>query len=1035
MMNPTSKITHTKMILMIILICIILTGFRMLWLTFHTVPEHPLAMRGVLDLRDWSAGASRPITLEGEWEFYPEQWLTPADFANLTASVDRIYLKVPGKWDAAKGGAAYGYGTYRLVVKTSEDPETMYGIRVKNVISASEIYVNGHLLASNGQSAASRELHQARNTPYSVYFKEKGNQIELIMHVSNYEYSRGGGIVGSLKFGTADAIERESLFYITTNLIAVIVLFLYGFCSFILYLFRNKDRMLLYFSLLLFSAASSILTNYEKLLLIWLPLDFEWSMKVRYLAYCGIAMFVTLFLKHLFPQYGKAKFIPWFCTLSGIVALLSVLSPSSYVVLIEPLSLLLNAVGACIVPTFYIREAWKRNEGAFYMLLGGIGTFSHAVWSYLDNKGLFEAAYYPFDIIISFFSLALFWSVKFFRATENTKRLAEVLQQADRNKDEFLAMTSHELRNPLHGMINIAQTVIDSARPELGNQNAKHMELLINVGRHMSFMLNDLLDLNNLRENRLKIQTGSVQLQSVAAGVLDMLRFMTENKPIRLVQDIPDTFPNVHADENRLIQILFNLVHNAVKYTNQGTVAITAEIDDGKANIHIEDTGIGMNEELQQRIFQPYEQGDSSITSIGGGLGLGLSICKRLAELLNGSLQVKSVPGEGTVFTLTLPLFSPFDQQLAIVRNNTSVAYWESAAAASDLTKDAYEKNPVPAGNRPRILAVDDDPVNLKILDHILSADQYDVVVTTSGNDALSKLDKQEWDLIITDVMMPQMSGYELATMIRERFSVAELPIILLTARSRPEDMYAGFRAGANDYVTKPMDALELKARVRALTNTRQAMAERLRMEAAWLQAQIKPHFLFNTLNAIAALSEIDMREMHRLLTTFGDYLRISFDFKNSEHIVPLHYELELVRSYLHIEKVRFEDRLQVIWEVDETRPLLIPPLCIQPLVENAVCHGLLKRSQGGFITIKITHYTEYAEISITDNGIGMSEDTLSRLFSPAADKRKGIGVFNTDRRLKQIYGTGLLIKSTPNEGTTVSFRVPNTAEMTLKPT
>jgi two-component system sensor histidine kinase ChiS len=320
MMNSMSKMNQTKMILMIGLICTILTGFRMLWISFQTVPEHPLAVHGVLDLRNLSANVSRPITLEGQWEFYPGQWLASGDAANPQASADRTYLQVPGKWDgafssAAKGSAAYGYGTYRLVVQTPEDRETMYGIRVMKAVSASEVYINGHLMAREGQPAASRELHQARTAPYSIYFTANGSTIEIIMHVSNYEYARGGGIVGSLKFGTAEAIQRESLFYITTNLIAAIVLSLYGFCSFSLYLFRKMDRMLLYFSLLLFSATGTILTNYEKLLLIWVPLNFEWSMKLQFLAYCGTAMFVMLFLKHLFPEYGKAKFIPWFCTL------------------------------------------------------------------------------------------------------------------------------------------------------------------------------------------------------------------------------------------------------------------------------------------------------------------------------------------------------------------------------------------------------------------------------------------------------------------------------------------------------------------------------------------------------------------------------------------------------------------------------------------------------------------------------------------------------------------------------------------------
>src|SRR5699024_8343022 len=151
----------------------------------------------------------------------------------------------------------------------------------------------------------------------------------------------------------------------------------------------------------------------------------------------------------------------------------------------------------------------------------------------------------------------------------------------------------------------------------------------------------------------------------------------------------------------------------------------------------------------------------------------------------------------------------------------------------------------------------------------------------TSVEEALKQLEKKEWDLIISDVMMPAMSGYELTRSIRENYAISELPILLLTARSNPEDIYTGFLAGASDYVTKPVDALELNVRVHTLTNLHASINERLWMEAAWLQAQIRPHFLLNTLNAIISLSEIDRARMVRLLEEFAHYLQSSFYLKN----------------------------------------------------------------------------------------------------------------------------------------------------------
>src|SRR5699024_1061930 len=147
---------------------------------------------------------------------------------------------------------------------------------------------------------------------------------------------------------------------------------------------------------------------------------------------------------------------------------------------------------------------------------------------------------------------------------------------------------------------------------------------------------------------------------------------------------------------------------------------------------------------------------------------------------------------------------------------------------------------------------------------------------------------------------------------------------------------------------TKPVNSLELKSRVRTLINLKRAKEEHDQMQGAWLQAQIQPHFIFNTLNSIAALGILDIAKMQKLLHEFSNYLRISFDFKNSNPVVELKHELELVKSYIYIEQERFEDRLKVDWDIDDNLNFHIPPLSIQPLVENAINHGILKKLEGG---------------------------------------------------------------------------------------
>lgn len=466
------------------------------------------------------------------------------------------------------------------------------------------------------------------------------------------------------------------------------------------------------------------------------------------------------------------------------------------------------------------------------------------------------------------------------------------------------------------------------------------------------------------------------------------------------------------------------MLHNAAKFTNEGFITVDAHIREGKAVILVSDTGIGIEEGQQQSIFEPYEQGGSGNADNASGLGLGLSICKQLVELHQGTLAVSSIPNSGSVFTFTLPI-----SDSAVQPNNTpayhppeQIVLREAAAAYSELPAATSAE---PGADRPRILAVDDDPINLSVLESVLSSESYEIITAAGGKEALALLTTREWDLVITDVMMPNMSGYQLSQAVRERFAMAELPILLLTARSRPEDIEIGFQAGANDYLMKPVDALELKSRVRALTDNKKSFRERLRVEAAWLQAQIQPHFLFNTLNSIGALSEIDINRMRALLDVFGDYLRASFDSRNLERFVPLEHELELVRSYLYIEKERFEDRVRVFWEVDDNIELELPPLTIQPLVENAIKHGILKRAKGGNIHIRISGHQHYAEIVIEDDGVGIEADRLEKLLITQTSSRQGIGLRNTDRRLRQLYGQGLHIQSAPGHGTKISFIIP----------
>jgi len=995
--------------------------------------DNPRAVQGRMDLTDWNM-TNRSVTLNGEWEFYPNTFLRGDASTSKFEDTTKEFITVPGNWYSE--GSPYQnltYGSYRLRIAVQPNSIPIWGIRLSSIPVSSDLYIDGHLLAQSGQPAKSKEQYTARIIPYSAIFSSQSHELELVIQVANYDSLSKGGITSSIQFGSADAVGENVRFSTTMQLILITVLLIHALYSGILYVMGNRQKLLLYFSLLMISALVMVLLDDDKLMLSWVPMSYEWNVKLIELSYIGISIFLIQTLKFMLLEYKDYKILRWFTRCCVMAALFTVFTPIQYTQSASLLYITIILFSFFATSVLCLRAVIQGGEDTLFLLLSAIAITTNIIWGIIKNIGSYELNFYPVDFILTVIIFACYCFRRYFRVVSETEMLAEKLQLADKRKDDFLANTSHELRNPLHGMLNIAQTVLESDRQSLSKKDTDHMQLLVSLGRRMSFMLNDLLDLSILKEKGIAIELTYVRVQAVAAGVLDMLRFMIEDKPVRFIMYIPDSFPPVLADEKRLVQVLFNLLHNAVKFTSEGSITIEAENKDGKAHIRITDTGIGMDEEVQKRIFQPYEQADSGMTGVGGGIGLGLSICRELVELHKGTLSVQSTPGQGSVFILTLDMDDKYieEPELLPIWLDTVKEEAHSISIDYDLSD--------PAGGLSnmldvtRILLVDDDTVNLNILKEILHAEAYSVVTATSGKEALSLLDLIDWDLIITDVMMPEMSGYELSRMIRDRFSISELPILFLTARGRTEDIEAGFLAGANDYVMKPVDAMELKARVRALTLLKKSIRERLSMEAACLQAQIQPHFLFNTLNSIAALSEFDTTRMRVLLEVFGKYLRASFDFENINRLVPLAHELSLVQSYLFIEKERFEERLQVIWEVDDSLPLFLPPLSIQPLVENAVKHGLLARIEGGVLHIRLSDHEDYAEISIMDNGVGMDEAVYNRMLEYGVEVDAGIGLRNTHRRLKQIYGKGLRIESKPGMGTTVSFEIAKKVSARLK--
>ncbi|WP_230986677.1 hybrid sensor histidine kinase/response regulator [Cohnella fermenti] len=1030
------------------LFVLLLLGGRTVWYNHYTLPEHPRAIQGILDMRNWDFERSRMIPLEGEWEFYPDRLLSEEEVQAGNAGSPR-YLRTPGDWRSAwssDSGDPYGYGTYRLRILLDGSLEQPYEFWFDNVRTSSQVEINGKVLARLGHPGERRQDYTPVMRSYTVSYAANGEkEIDLLVQVANFDEPRYGGITSAVRFGSQAAIDTERWYSIGLQLVAFVIFLLHGLYALILYALNPRQRSLIVFGLFLICVAATIVASSDRLLLQWLPLSYSAMTKTARLSYVFVSFLMTAMTLKLTGLDVRSRWLRLYAVVLAVSSVFMIAAPIRIVETARLLYTVLYLLPILAVVALFVWKVRRSPKDNLLLLLAATAAASSVFWGVFQSFGAAPAEFYPLDMIAALIAFSTFWFRQYFYNAHEIVRLNDRLKRNDRLKDEFLAHTAHELRTPLHGIINVAQTVLNEERASLRAQNAANMELLLTVGRRMSQLVNDLLDLARLQEKRIVLQPERLSLQAAASGVIAMLAYLAAAKPgLKVRMDIPESFPPVYADEKRIVQILFNLLHNAIKYTESGTIVLSAEAVGGMAAVHVKDTGIGMNEETQARVFRSYEQGSHGI---GGGIGLGLTICKQLAELHGGQLTLKSEPNRGSDFAFTIPLYIGDPNALretAAAREDggsddrppTLNSVWEEARrAVAPLTAARLPEAPPgwpppasvfpPAAELPKVLVVDDDPVNLEVLTGVLSADRYCVTTAGSGPQALTLLGTMKWDLVIADVMMPRMSGYELTLEIRKQFSISELPILLLTARSQPEDIYAGFAAGANDYVTKPADAAELQARVWSLTALKRSVQMSLRMEAAYLQAQIRPHFLFNTLNSLIALSDIDLDRMRMLGEAFTSFLRISFDFLNTETMVPLAHELELVRAYLYIEKERFDDRLRVEWQVEEGVAVQLPPLTIQPLVENAVRHGLLNRARGGTVWIRLAASPEGVRVEVEDDGKGMDEHTARELLADGRKSGGGIGLLNTDRRLRQAYGLGLAIRSAPGQGTSVSFVVP----------
>ncbi|MGV2963054.1 ATP-binding protein [Paenibacillus sp. AGC30] len=963
----------------------------------------------------------RTVKLEGDWEFYPNVLIASSEKLDSYQN-KRITLDVPFHWkeyvEPNKEGISVGTYHVRIHVPT----EGFYGLFIRNIRQANRVFINDVELGARGKtSTVLSEFGSENDDKYTVFARSEHKELDIIIQVSNYN-SPQAGIVYPIEFGTMGAIQQQYRWKVFLDSFVCIGHVVFGIIYIFTFLQNRKRKEELFFGLFTISLGLYMSFINQKVFFLLFPDILPANQLRLQLSIIPIALIaLTLFIYSMYPQVQKRRTIYLLMILLGIVIVFyGIYNPiTQNHRASSDLELFLRKIAyICVTAPVIFYNLWalikvtiQRLEGVRYVLI---------VISAICCYSILLMFNFIMGIPIDYTEFALFLLILFgfasllnFRANQailKVQALSEELLAHNQMKDVFLLNTSHELRTPLNGILNLSKSLMEGAQGPLKRAQQEQVILIHSVTQRLGHLVEDLLFSSNQMTGEVRVAPRSVPLSVITEVVLEVRSVMPKSHQVSVTAEVDSELPNIYTDELRFKQVLYNLLHNAIKYTEVGEIAVTAYVHQHEMVIQVRDTGCGIPAHMIDRIFDAFYQGNNHHTK--EGLGLGLSITKNIVEKLKGAIYVTSTLGEGTTFTFTMPLAT--DEQISIEQSSTITGH---RARELQLQLPLIYK-----GNNKKILVVDDNHVNIKALAEALRLKGYTVIAVDNGFDAVDYIKTNQVDCMLIDLMMNGMSGYELCKRVRKQYDMLELPIIILTAIMKHSDLVLSLKVGANDYLQKPILMDELFIRIESLLAVRQSSIDAIEVEMNYLYSQVTPHFVYNTLNTIIGLSYTDMDNTREALYCLATYFRAKLNVHYRNSYVSVEEEMELVKAYLYIEKMRYADRLNIKYDIDESVQLMIPALSIQPLVENAVFHGISKKQSGGTIEVSIQREGQFVRIKIYDNGVGIPEEKLQKLIHEESTR---IGFMNPLKKFKLMKNASLRLYSEEGKGTTIVILLP----------